>query len=91
MGRVSRLWICLALLPLAACGTDEVDTPHVEDVIARKMTKEVDDVVRVSCPSGVTWESGRDFHCIARDGQGAKVRVTVSMETDDGQFSWTVD
>lgn len=80
----------LALAPLAACSQPEVDTPSVEQRIERQIGRQVHDTVTVHCPDGVKWQTGGDFHCFARDSGGNQERITVSMETDGGAYSWQV-
>lgn len=79
------------LAALTACG-QEADIPAIESEIttwAEDNSPEGTDI-EVDCPDTIEWRTGGDFHCIVSDQNGETVRVTVTMENDDGDVTWVV-
>jgi len=69
---------------------DEVDTEAIEDGVAAGLRDELGGRYVVDCPDSMEWETGEEFHCFAEDQDGQLARITVSMENDDGEWSWIV-
>lgn len=70
---------------------EPVDIDHVESEIEVGLAEQLGEDAgpySVDCPDSMEWEPGRDFHCFAEDGVGNSSRVTVTMENDDGEWSW---
>jgi hypothetical protein len=81
--------LALLLLALTGCGGQEVDIPEVEQQIEAWARTELGAVRGVSadCPSSIEWRTGGEFHCIVKDRTGS-VRITVTMENDEGDVTW---
>lgn len=77
---------------LAGCGGYTPDMAKIESDLAADIKRQERVDVTVACPSKVDWKPGSDFHCTA-DGVLLMdpVRVTVSMENSDGEYTWTID
>lgn len=73
----------------------EADMAWIEESIAADLAKQVGvkrQRVEIQCPSSVDWEVGADFRCVVEDTRtGEKVRTTVTMEDDEGFFTWQID
>jgi hypothetical protein len=83
------LGVLLAALLLAGCSGQAVDTDEIEATIAKQMRDQIDGNPNVACPDGLDWQTGGEFHCIAKvDGQTARVTVTMENDTD---WTWKVD
>lgn len=77
------------MLGLTACGGGgEADIPTIQEKIEGGIHDQLGQRVTVDCPSQIDWEAGEEFHCFAEDGSGQSARVTVTMENDDGEWSW---
>lgn len=83
---------CAAVLLASGCGGYDPDMAQIERELAAGIHKQEQVDVTVECPSSVDWKPGGEFHCTA-DGLTVidPVRVTVSMENDDGEYTWTID
>lgn len=85
-------WLSVLLLVLlAGCSADEADIPNIEHEIKTWAQDQAPagTRVKVDCPDTIEWRTGGDFHCIVTDRQGASLRVTVTMENDAGDVTWT--
>lgn len=75
--------------PLAACGTETIDTGKVEDEVVKGIEEQTDaENVTVECPDDVDAKKGDTFECdvSATGSRGAK--VTVEQTSDDGHIRW---
>lgn len=82
-----------ATLLLGACGHDEPATLDHARLVASIKKWAVKgsggyQLIKVTCPSDIPIEAGRDFHCLVSDDQGNKIRVTVTIEDDKGTVTW---
>jgi hypothetical protein len=83
--------VSLLLLPLAACSRGpDADIPAIEHQIRTGIREQTGEKVTVKCPDTIAWHTGGEFHCFATNRAGNSVRVTVSMENDQGDASWVL-
>jgi hypothetical protein len=76
----------LAALPLAACGTTEIDSGKVEKLVLDNVA--APKPTRVDCPDGVTARKGEVFYCkLEYPGRGP-ARLTVHIDSDEGRVSF---
>lgn len=82
----AAVWVVFRLLE-----TQEVDVPKVEQEIETWAQTDLDarGDVEADCPESIEWQTGSDFHCILSDRTGS-VRVTVTMENDEGEMTLVV-
>lgn len=81
----------LAVVLTSCSGSSSESTQEIEQAIQKDMAKQLDmkpSKLTVDCPTTITWRVGEDFHCVAEADPGARVRVTVTMESDDGSYTW---
>jgi hypothetical protein len=84
------LTVAAAMLALTGCSSGY--EPDMSDIESQLQTGLKDNQLNatVDCPDQIDWNTGNDFHCIATDKQGRTARVTVTMESDDGAYTWTL-
>lgn len=90
----ARLAALAVLASLGGCGDSGIDMDATLPAMEREIATEVQDQsgardVEVECPDDVKWETGQDFRCVARDGRSSAL-VTVHMESDAGEYVWSV-
>lgn len=79
------------VLALTSCSASTQSTADIEQNIRGDLAKQLKVSkadLTIDCPDSIEWRVGEDFHCIAEDDQGNRVRVTVSMEANDGSYTW---
>jgi hypothetical protein len=81
--------LALAVLLLAACGKEVVDTADAEQRIRDSVASQVKaDVRSVSCPDDVEAKKGDTFTCTATGGDGTKGPVKVLQQDDKGNVTF---
>jgi hypothetical protein len=85
--------ISVAVLLLASCGThtETLDQQRLEAKIKAWAVKQSgpNTQVKVSCPADIPIKPGTDFHCLVSDQHGTSIRLTVTIENDQGYVTWT--
>jgi hypothetical protein len=83
----------LVALTLTACGLNDldIDMAAIEEEIEAGIVDQADLDVTVDCPSSIDWKAGEDFRCFAEADDGSRLRVTVYMENDEGEYAWQVE
>lgn len=81
-----------ALVGLAACGEQTLDTDRAESEIARGISQQTGAKgVTVQCPDNVKIEAGQEFECQARASNGQRAPVKVRQKDDEGNLSWQLN
>lgn len=84
----------IAVYAVARLLDNTQSTYNIENAIRGELAQQVDtnrDNLTVDCPETVEWEANESFHCIVDDAEGNRARVTVHMESGDGEYTWAVE
>lgn len=71
---------------------DEMDSRRVETALEHWTAKQSPNAsgITADCPDHIEVDPGREFHCIVTDDTGDSIRITVTIENDDGDVTWAV-
>jgi uncharacterized protein DUF4333 len=88
--RIALTLAALALaVPLAACGTETIDTGKVEDEVVKGIENQTDaENVKVDCPDDVEAKKGDTFECEVSAAKSRGATVSVEQTSDDGHIRW---
>ena len=73
---------------------DTTPTADIESGVRSQIAEQVGEeitIVSVDCPETVEWDPGEEFHCFANAADGTTARITVHMESGDGEYTWAVE
>jgi NAD(P)H-hydrate repair Nnr-like enzyme with NAD(P)H-hydrate epimerase domain len=73
----------LSIVPLAGCGTKQLDTSQIESQLKTKIGAQTP-VKSVDCPSSVDVKKGATFDCTLTSGSGKKYTLTVEQTDENG-------
>jgi hypothetical protein len=79
-----------AVLALAGCGTPTLDTADAERTMAKRLTAEAGQKVKVDCPDDVEIKRGNTFACKANIRGKKSQTVRVTQLNDKGRVRWVV-
>jgi Domain of unknown function (DUF4333) len=85
-----RLATAAAMLGLAACGTQQLETADAEKTIAKRLGEQAGTKVTVDCPDDVEIKKGDTFNCRAR-ARNDTAKVKVTQLDDEGNVRWEVE
>jgi hypothetical protein len=76
-------------VPLAACGTETIDTGKVEDEVVKGIEEQTDARnVKVECPDDIEAKKGDTFECEVSATGSRGATVSVEQTSDDGRIRW---
>jgi hypothetical protein len=88
---MKRRTVALLALLVAACGTDYVDTPKLEQTIREGVEAQLHvTVTSVDCPDNRVFALGDVFECTAKVADGRTLTVTVTNEEGGGNLRYQV-
>ena len=89
MAGYTRALAVVPLILLASCAAPTLRSPDVEQQIGSALAEQVGGRFAVTCPTGISAESGAGFTCTVTDEQTqTRLTVEVRQEDDQGAFSW---
>lgn len=78
-----------AMLALAGCDKT-IDSGDLENKLSENIKQQAGQSVTADCPSDIKAKKGKTFDCTITLQNGNKVKAKVTLEDDNGKFSYTV-